>query len=170
MFFWFTLFIVSVSNTSIFSAICGKTQFSFTFPIRNKYPPLATISWFIKTLRWQGFLIFCIQIDEGGKLGRTKFFWNALPTTNALTLVLTGLEAPSMVKSSNLIVQLQIVWGQNYLSNSGLPLKFWFYAAKDANYKPCKMLHSIIGNTLHEFWTSNKPEFSDMNILCGYHI
>ena len=65
--FWNTISIRGFS--SILTAICMKTRYSFTFPIRNKRPPLATITWFIKTLRRQGYPVDYIQTDEGGELG-----------------------------------------------------------------------------------------------------
>ena len=57
-FFWNTISIRGFS--SILTAICMKTRYSFTFPTRNKRPPLATIAWFIKTLRQQGYPVLYV--------------------------------------------------------------------------------------------------------------
>ena len=80
--FWNVISIRGFS--SILSAICIKTRYSFTFPTQNKCPPLATIMWFIKTLCCQGYPVLYIQTDEGGELGRSTDFLKLLTNNNCI--------------------------------------------------------------------------------------
>ena len=61
-----------------------ETRYNFAFPTRNKQPPLATIKWFITTLRQHGYSRLYVQTDKGGELGEeVLIFYNYLPITNA---------------------------------------------------------------------------------------
>ena len=63
---------------SLLIIICMETRYSFLFPTRHKYPPLATITWFIRTLHRQGYPVLYIQTDEGGELGQSTDFLQLL--------------------------------------------------------------------------------------------
>ena len=89
--------------TSILSAICMQTRFSFAFPTRHKRPPLATITWFITTLRRQGYPVIYIQTDEGGELGRSTDFLKVLTRHECIYLGTgkTGSSLNGMIERPN---------------------------------------------------------------------
>ena len=101
--------------TSLLTAVCLSTRYSFVFPTRNKRPPLATIQWFIKTLRRQGFPVLYIQTDEGGELGRSTDFLQLLTDSECIYMG-TGRSGSSFngLVERPKIVPLQIVSGPNF--------------------------------------------------------
>ena len=149
--------------TSLLSAICMKTRYTFVFPTRNKRPPLDTIGWFIKTLRRQGFPVLYIQTDEGGELGRNSDFLKLL-TQHECIYFGTGKSGSSMngiIERPNRTIANSV---RAKLLNAGLSDKFWCYAAEDSNFKLRRMLHTGISMTPYQAWTGTKPTFSDMKI------
>ena len=149
--------------TSILSAICLVTRYTFTFPTRHKRPPLSTISWFIRTLRRQGYKALYIQTDEGGKLGQSSDFLHLLSELECIYLG-TGRSGSSLngiIERPNRTLANSV---RAKLLNAGLPDKFWCFAAEDANFKLRRMLHTAINKTPYQAWTGKIPEFSDMKI------
>ena len=161
--------VVSIRGfSSILSAICMKTRYSFVFPTRNKRPPLSTLSWFIKTLRCQGYPVLYIQTDEGGELGRSTDFLKLLTTHNCIYMG-TGKSGSSLngvVERPNRTVANSV---RSKLLNAALPDEFWCYAAEDSNFKMRRMLHTSLSTTPYEAWTGTKPTYDDMKIW-GCHI
>ena len=154
--------------TSLLTAVCLSTRYSFVFPTRNKRPPLATIQWFIKTLRRQGFPVLYIQTDEGGELGRSTDFLQLL-TDSACIYMGTGRSGSSfngLVERPNRTIANSV---RAKLLNASLPDEFWCYAAEDANFKLRRMLHMAIDVTPYQAWTGKKPQYSDMKIW-GSHV
>ena len=154
--------------TSLLSIICMKTRYSFVFPTRNKRPPLATIQWFISTLRRQGYPVLYVQTDEGGELGRSTDFLKILTDLHCIYMG-TGKSGSSLngiVERPNRTIANSV---RAKLMNAGLSDRFWCYAAEDANFKMRRMLHSSIGKSPYQAWTNKKPEFSDMKIW-GSHV
>ena len=154
--------------TSLLTAICLATRYSFVFPTRNKRPPLATINWFITTLRRQGFPVLYIQTDEGGELGRSTDFLQLL-TNNSCLYMGTGRSGSSfngLVERPNRTIANSV---RAKLINAGLPDKFWCYAAEDANFKLRRMLHTALTVTPYQAWNGTKPQYSDMKIW-GCHV
>ncbi len=154
--------------TSILSAICAKTRYSFAFPTRNKRPPLATIKWFINTLRRQGYPVLYIQTDEGGELGRSTDFLKLL-TDNDCVYIGTGKSGSSLngiVERPNRTIANSV---RAKLLSTNLDDKFWCYAAEDSNFKLRRMLHSSLHTTPFEAWTGTKPQYDDMKIW-GCHV
>ena len=142
--------------TSILSAICWKTLFSFTFSTRTKQLPLATITWFIKTLCRQGFTVIYIQMDKGGEFGRSIDFLKCI-TAHKCIFLGTGRAGSSLnglIECPNRTIANSV---RAKLLNSSLPDKFWCYAAEDTNYKLCRVLHSALNKTPYEAWTNHKP-------------
>ena len=154
--------------TSLLTAVCLATRYSFVFPTRNKRPPIATIQWFIRTLRRQGYPTLYIQTDEGGKLGRSTDFLQALTDAECIYMG-TGRSGSSfngLVERPNRTIANSV---RAKLLNAGLDDKFWCYAAEDANFKLRRMLHTATHVTPYQAWTGNKPKYSDMKIW-GCHI
>ena len=154
--------------TSLLIAVCLATRYSFVFPTRNKRPPLATIRWFIKTLRRQGFSALFIQTDEGGELGRSTDFLQTLTNLECIYMG-TGrsgsafnclIERPNQTIANSLRAKLL---------NAGLSDKFWCYAAEDANFKLQRILHTALNITPYEAWNNTKPQYSNMKIW-GCHV
>ena len=156
--------------TSILSAICMQTRFSFAFPTRHKRPPLATITWFITTLRRQGYPVIYIQTDEGGELGRSTDFLKVLTRHECIYLGTgkTGSSLNGMIERPNRTIANSV---RAKLLNAGLPDEFWCFAAEDANYKLRRMLHTVIHKTPYQAWTDNVPSYNDMKIWgCQVYI
>ena len=154
--------------TSLLTAICIATRYSFVFPTRNKRPPLATIRWFITTLRRQGFSVLYIQTDECGELGRSTDFLQLLTASECIYMG-TGRSGSSfngLVERPNRTIANSV---RAKLLNAGLPDKFWCYAAEDANFKLRRMLHTSLNVTPYQAWTGNKPKYADMKIW-GCHV
>ena len=156
--------------TSILSAIYMKTRFSFTFLTRHKRPPLATITWFITTLRRQGYPIIYIQTDEGGKLGRSTDFLKVLTKHECIYLGTgkTGSSLNGMIVRPNRTIANSV---RAKLLNAGLSDEFWCFAAEDANYKLRRMLHTAIHTTPYQAWTDKVPSYDNMKIWgCQVYI
>ena len=154
--------------TSLLTAICLETRYSFVFPTRHKRPPLATIKWFINTLRRQGYPVLYIQTDEGGELGRSTDFLQLLTQSDCIYMG-TGRSGSSfngLVERPNRTIANSV---RAKLLNAGLSDQFWCYAAEDANFKLRRMLHTAIKVTPYQAWTGNKPQYSDMKIW-GCHV
>ena len=154
--------------TSLLTAVCLATRYSFVFPTRNKRPPLATINWFIRTLRRQGFPALFIQTDEGGELGRSTDFLQTLTNLECIYMG-TGRSGSSfngLVERPNRTIANSV---RAKLLNAGLSDKFWCYVAEDANFKLRRTLHTALDVTPYEAWNNTKPKYSDMKIW-GCHI
>ena len=154
--------------TSLLSVVCMTTRFSFTFPTRNKRPPLATISWLIGILRKQGFSITYIQTNEGGELGQSVDFLKLLTTEKCIFLG-TGRSGSSLndiVEQPNRTIADAV---RAKLTNSGLGDEFWCFAAEDAVFKQRRILHTAIGTTPYYAWFDRIPDYNDMRIF-GSHV
>ena len=154
--------------TSLLTAICLSTRYSFVFPTRNKRPPLATIKWFITTLRRQGYPVLYVQTDEGGELGRSTDFLQLLTDSECIYMG-TGRSGSSfngLVERPNRTIANSV---RAKLLNAGLSDQFWCYAAEDATFKLRRMLHTSIKVTPYQAWSGNKPQYSDMKIW-GCHV
>ena len=154
--------------TSLLTAICLATRYSFVFPTRHKRPPLATIKWFINTLRRQGYPVLYIQTDEGGELGRSTDFLQLLTQSDCIYMG-TGRSGSSfngLVERPNRTIANSV---RAKLLNAGLSDQFWCDAAEDAKFKLRRMLHTAIKVTPYQAWTGHKPQYSDMKIW-GCHV
>ena len=58
---------------------------------------------------------------------------------------------------------------QAKLYNSGLDDSFWCYAAEDAVFKHCRVLHTGIHTTPYRAWFGKNPHHDDMKIF-GSHV
>ena len=110
--------------TSLFTAVCLATHYSFVFPTRNKRPPLTTIQWFNKTLRRQGYPVPYVQTDEGGELGQSTDFLQILTESECIYMG-TGRSSSAfngLVERPNRTIANSV---RAKLLNGGLTDKFW---------------------------------------------
>ena len=64
---------ISVRGFSAYlSVTCATTAFPFSFPVRNKRPPIDLLNWIFKVLERQGKKVLFIRVDEGGELARSS--------------------------------------------------------------------------------------------------
>jgi hypothetical protein len=70
--------------TSSLDVECGSTSYPFSFPTKNKAPPLDPIRFTINTLRSQGFQVNFIRVDEDKALANSAEFCKLICDMNCI--------------------------------------------------------------------------------------
>jgi hypothetical protein len=103
-----------------------------------------------------------IRTDQGGKLVRSKAFYDTMLQEFGYVVEPTGADSPSQNGGAEIYNNTLAVKVCTLLYGSGLPAKFWSAALLHTVYLHNRLVHSMTNKTPLEGWHGHKPNVTHL--------